>query len=754
MVSFLASINAQDNLLKGFIYDKSNGASMPLVTILLDGTSRGAVSDENGYFAISRLEDGNYTVTFSFIGYDTQEIRVELTGDVSKSVMIYLIPSKIELEEATIYAVRKRWEKSNPISIHRLSQKTISRIPSIGGQPDLAQFLQMIPGIIYTGDKGGQFYIRGGAPIHNKTLIDGLTIISPFHSLGFISVFETDILKSVDVYTAGFNAQHGGRLSSIIDMKTIDGNRTELKGKLSASTFGYNLLLHGPIVKMTPEDPVSLSLLFSNKSSYIDKLAPKLYPYVDSMGLPFNYNDVYLKVSLIGRKGDQVNVFGIKSNDKARYSDVLNTEWQNTAGGIEAKLVPSASEYMLIGNVSISDFKKTYMEELSLPRSTRYNSYQANIGTQSYLPNFEFRWAVGIEGYTTNHSFVDLNNIHQSKSSYTNNLLVYAQPKILRGKWIIEPGLHFHYYGAHLHLSPEPRLQLKYNLNDNWSLNFAGGKYSQDLSAVNSENDVLNIFQGYYTGVDFAQTFFLGKEVPNFVQKAWHAVGGIAWLSDNNIKFTAEAYLKDFYRLLEYNRNKIYDDTETYSDIIEYFKKYFIIESGLAYGFDLLIDWQYKWFALWSGYSFSKTNRRDEFTTFYPNFDRRHNLNLSASASFKNKLDIKVRWNLSSGLPFTQSLGYYHELELMSSGLMLDPDETGKLVPLFSSYNEGRLPWYHRLDISMSKSWTIYKDVEMELNAGVLNVYNRRNVFFLDRMTQERIDQMPILPTVGIKISF
>ena len=113
----------------------------------------------------------------------------------------------------------------------KISKKDLEMVPTIGGEPDLAQYMQVIPGVVFTGDQGGQLYIRGGSPIQNKVLLDGMIIYSPFHSIGLFSVFDSDIIRNTDVYTGGFNAEYGGRISSIMDIKTIDGNKKEFGGK-------------------------------------------------------------------------------------------------------------------------------------------------------------------------------------------------------------------------------------------------------------------------------------------------------------------------------------------------------------------------------------------------------------------------------------------------------------------------------------------------------------------------------------------
>ena len=169
--------------------------------------------------------------------------------------------------------------------------------------------MQIIPGVVFTGDQGGQLYIRGGSPIQNKVLMDGMTIYSPFHSIGLFSVFDTDIIRNTDVYTGGFSAEYGGRVSSIMDIKTIDGNKKEFAGKISANTFGSKLYVEGPLGKKNRS-----SFVLSGKTSYLDKSSDILYKYpvlyFDEKGLPYSYTDLYSKISLHGKNGSKLNVFG------------------------------------------------------------------------------------------------------------------------------------------------------------------------------------------------------------------------------------------------------------------------------------------------------------------------------------------------------------------------------------------------------------------------------------------------------------
>ena len=120
------------------------------------------------------------------------------------------------------------------MSVIKATPKDFAHVVSVGGEPDFAQYLQTAPGVVTTGDQGGQMYIRGGSPIQNKVLLDGMTIYNPFHSIGFFSVFDTEIIKSADIYTGGFSAEYGGRISSVMDITTKDGNKKHHAGKMIA----------------------------------------------------------------------------------------------------------------------------------------------------------------------------------------------------------------------------------------------------------------------------------------------------------------------------------------------------------------------------------------------------------------------------------------------------------------------------------------------------------------------------------------
>ena len=265
-VFIISSSYAQNSTIRGFVYDKSSGEPVMFCNVFLQGTTIGAPTDVNGMYNIAKVKSGSYLLTVTYLGYDTTQVEINLKENQILTQNLEISESSIKLNEVKISAEREAMRTEVNVASIKITKKDLEMVPTIGGDPDLAQYIQIIPGVVFTGDQGGQLYIRGGSPIQNKVLLDGMIIYSPFHSIGLFSVFDTDIIRNTDVFTGGFNAEYGGRVSSIMDIKTKNGNKKSFGGKLTANTFGSKLLLEGPLSKNQKS-----AFVFSGKTSYLDK---------------------------------------------------------------------------------------------------------------------------------------------------------------------------------------------------------------------------------------------------------------------------------------------------------------------------------------------------------------------------------------------------------------------------------------------------------------------------------------------------
>ena len=152
-----------------------------------------------------------------------------------------------------------------------------------------------------------------------------MIIYNPFHSIGLFSVFDTDILRNAEVYTGGFGAEYGGRISSIMDVTTREGNTKKLTGKVNASTFGSGIMIEGPLKKETEASPSSTTFIISAKNSYLAQSSKIFYSYIDSAGLPFNFNDIYGKITFNGQNGNKINFFGFHYDDNVQNYRAIST---------------------------------------------------------------------------------------------------------------------------------------------------------------------------------------------------------------------------------------------------------------------------------------------------------------------------------------------------------------------------------------------------------------------------------------------
>lgn len=203
LVSVSASL-AQTGSVRGFVYEKESGEPVIFTNVVLEGTTYGIATDVNGYYNITKLPTGDYTLRVSYIGFDTVRVNIKVGNGQIVNQNAYLKKQDIRLGTVVISQEALKKTTEVDVAVETITPKQIKHIPTIGGEPDIAQYLQILPGVVFTGDQGGQLYIRGGTPIQNVVLLDGMVVYNPFHSIGLFSVFDTDILRNVDVYTGAF----------------------------------------------------------------------------------------------------------------------------------------------------------------------------------------------------------------------------------------------------------------------------------------------------------------------------------------------------------------------------------------------------------------------------------------------------------------------------------------------------------------------------------------------------------------------
>ena len=759
MLSILAF--GQDGTVRGFIKSNEDGNAIPFVRVYIEELKMGANTDFNGFYSIPKVPVGTYTIKATNVEFVTHEEKITIINNRILTLNIEMDEGKL-LNEVEVNATEKEKKTEVQTSVIKITQKDILRVPTTGGDADIATYFQTVPGVVSTGDQGGQVYVRGGTPIQNKILLDGMTIYNPFHSIGFFSVFETDLIKTADIYTGGFNAKYGGRISSIMDVKYRDGNRKRMSGLVGLSPFGSKFLLEGPLSKKD-----NISFILSSKLSLLEQTSKALYPYVNNgEGLPFNFTDLYGKVSFAGNSGSQFNVFGFSFNDKVNYQAISDLNWNSLGIGTNFAFVPQSSPLYLKGRVNYSQYDIT-LEEKDLPsRSSGIKGFEMAFDFTYFLKeksqvDFGFQFNYFSTNYVTSNTenkTIELEN-NQPEAG------LYVSYKKVAGRLVLEPSFRLQIYPDGGVISPEPRLGGKFNLTEDWRVKFATGYFTQNYVSTTSDRDVVNLFYGFLNApnvsqvpTDFTQPNGTEIKIKNGLQKAYHIIFGTEYDLTKKVSLNIEGYYKWFNQLTNLNSNKVFEDIASNSKVDDIFKKDFIIESGQAMGADVVLKYSTKKFYFWSAYSIGKVTRWNGFDTYFPVFDRRHNVNIISTYSFgkDESWEASVRWNLGSGLPFKKTTGVGEIPTISAIGEDYVSANNSDLTLLYEDLNTGRLPTYHRLDINIKKTIESkkYKNMTWEIVGGVTNAYSRRNIFYINRVTSEKVYQLPIMPSIALSWRF
>ena len=486
--------------------------------------------------------------------------------------------------------------------------------------------------------------------------------------------------------------------------------------------------------------------------------------------MPFDYLDLYGKLSLNSGTGSKVSLFGFRFDDQVNGYQAIDTfHWQNYGAGMNFILVTGSSA-ILEGSLAYSDYGITLSDGSPDVRRSSIGGFNMTLQITNFIGVNRLKYGLSMEGYNTNYRYT--NRSPQEKPS--TNISGFATYKWSIGdgpggnaRLLLDPGIRFVYYASLNQPSLEPRVAAKYNITEHLRMKFAAGMYSQVFLDARSDNDIVNLFNGFLTGsADLSDhggitRMFRGDSVDTYIQKAEHLVVGAEYDLTEHITLNGEFYFKYFNQLINANRNKKYDISDPvygsgpYAKP-EYLMTDFIIEKGFATGFDLSLCVDIERLYLWATYSLGYVQRTDEVQTYNPHYDRRHTVNLLATYALgeQREWELSGRWSFGSGYPYTETQGVYQTL-LFGDNIVSDyTRENGDYSIHYAEIYKGRLPQYHRLDLGVKRKFSLGKRSMLELNFSVTNVYNRRNIFYFNRATFERVNQLPILACLGVTFTF
>ena len=741
---------AQTATVSGFVSDDSDGQALELVNVVLlqDGALiAGNVTNQDGVYLLRKLEAGIYTLVVSFIGYERHQQELRLQEDKVLTINVNLIPEAETMDEVVVQSERTGGAARITAGRQTIRPEDLELIPSPDVTPDLINYLSTLPGIVSLGDRGGQLFIRGGEPTQNMVQLDRMLIYQPFHVLGFYSAFPGDILSKSDIYAGGFGSRYGGRISSVLDILTRNGNNRRLAGAIGISPFVSSIRLEGPLI------PRRVSILASVRESFIEEGAAR---YVDSP-MPFAFGDVFGKLHAEVSSKSRFSVSYLRTHDRGVLNEDIEdsvipeqVRWKNEAIGLRWLVLPKFIS-------AATEFNVTHSRLNTQQGPTDSPSRQSSIKSTHVGIDVSFQ-GIRVDGHAG--VSIRLNSLDSQLDGFFQNIELKrvsldeaAQYVELNFKWPnglnIQPGVRVQFYQVNIDPELEPRLRVIWD-RGKFQISGAAGIYNQEIVGVTDRRDAASVFTAW-TSIPQPTERNLARDIrAGRLPGAFHAILGYRYTPTESFELSIEGFHKDI-------SNLFVPEWTAFPQFITNVQP----ATGQSQGFDFRAELRKPRFYAAVNYGLSNTRYSaeqfqlelwygEERLRYRPPHDRRHQINVIAHWELWG-MDMNAKWEFGSGLPFSRALGF--DAFILVDDLVDVRDIPGAQRVIYERPFNGELPAYHRLDASVSKSWST-KHAKLTLQGSVINIYDRRNLFYLDIFTLQRVDQLPIVPTLGLQVAF
>ena len=728
--------NSQDTgSVRGFVSKLENGEPIPDANVVAQndsGVAGTSVTNNDGVFVIPRLKPGRYIVVFTHVSRVSRQDTVTVTAGGLVSLDVELAYQERSLEELEIIENKIGGQTEIKAGLQTVDPADMDLIPSPDVSGDVVAVLNALPGVVTAGDQGGQLYIRGGEPSQNLVMIDGILLYQPFHLVGFYSAFPSDIVSSADVYAGGFGARYGGRLSSVIDIVSRNGNTKRFGGQFSISPFIAGATIEGPL-----SDVSDYSFLLSGRSSTVERAASS---YV-GQEIPYHFNDFFGKIFGAPRSNARIGLTGIRTYDRGIVGDDIGItplseiRYENRGLGARYLYLPGTLPILAEFSFTASDLTTSLGPEEQPERQATAGRIELATNVTHYTPVGAVEW--GLFARTLKLQS-ELGGSFQNFVSYREFLTeagLYVGPKLnVADGMTLQPGLRVHSFPSKNRAFVEPRLRFEWDREKD-ALSFAAGLYHQEIVGINDRRDAASVFTAWAATP-------LGS-----VPRAIHVIAGYSRQANRFVNISGEVYFKDLRDLLigEWTPYPRFTTRLQYAD-------------GQVFGLDLRAEVKTNSFYGYVNYGLSSvqyTARQPSLLVWFgtdryrfrPAHDRRHQINVVATTTV-GKFTVSGRWQFGSGLPYNRAEGF-DGFVLLNTDVDVFENPGSRRVIYEKPFN-GILPTYHRLDLSIDRDFKIGRS-SITAQFSAINAYNRPNIFYLDVFTLRRADQFPFLPSLGIK---
>ncbi len=786
MFIFQLTVYPQDNgMIEGRVFNAKNNEPVEFASLAIFGTAIGSISDLDGKFLFTGVKPGYVEIRVSSVGFEPYVSGPILVTNANKAFIdIPLQEKKVAIDEVIIKASPFRRNEESPLSLRRIDLVEIEKNP--GGNRDISKIIQSYPGVASTPAYRNDIIVRGGGANENRFYLDGVEIPNLNHfatqgaSGGPVGIINVDFIREVEFYSGAFPADRGNALSSILEMKQVDGNKDKLKIKSSLGASDLALTMDGPITDKA-------SFIISARRSYLQFI-------FSALGLPFlpTYNDFQFKikikidtkneVTLIGLGALDRSALNLKANKTEEQKYILgflpvNEQWNYTIGAVYKHFRNNGYDTWVVSRNHLNNRSYKYIDNES--DSLKILDYVSNETENKFRYEKNYRFTNGVKlNFGTNLE----NGIYDNRT--LNTIVVDGIPVRINYSSTLDL-FKFGFFGHVTESFAGDRLTLSFGIRtdgNNYSKNMSNplNQLSPRFSAsyLLSRGLFLNVNAGRYfqippytmLGYRDSTQILINKENGLKYIQADHLVAGIEWQPDENSSLSLEGFYK-YYKDYPFSINDSISlsskgaDFGTFGD--EAVKS---ASNGRAYGMELLYrDKDFFGGNLVVSYTLVRSESealkaairsREEWVPTI--WDNRHIINITGIREFKKNWRLGMKWRFVGGAPYTP-------FDKETSSLIEVWNARGMGIFNYSEFNQLRLKSFHQLDLRVDKEWFLNK-ISINLYMDVQNIYNfspeQQKVLVIDsnvpqpdpadnsryQLKELGLTGGTILPTVGIII--
>ena len=762
IIFLVSNAYSQKSSISGFISSDSSSEKI-IGSYIVDLQSKAwTMTDEHGFFKLT-LTNGIKRLLVTHACFQKDTIKIELLKDTVVTIKLkpFQIDEIVVSSEIPIY-------KQTMMGKTILLPSVMSKMPSFMGETDVMKSLTVIPGV--SGDRKGvsNIYVRGGNRHNNLILIDDAPIYSSNHMFGFVSIFNNDIIKNVDFYKSSFPARYGGRTSSVIDIRTKEGDKKDKKGQFELNPINAKFVIEGPLGNEKTSYIFAARLCNSAILSLLTRMNqdPMTHTTIDA-----TYLDCNAKLTHYYSNENKTYLNFYSGTDFYHYNDIANSgssnnieeENKSKINYIQNNRIVTLGHQVRLNSAFSTNFGITFSQYGSkvtaIDKSiTEQDTILAKTITQGSIKDIsifinseyvkvsqhQFRY-----GFRYNRFKVIpiLMNIHNTQNQQVSDTIfgrndtrnpleysIYGEDEIaLRTNISANIGMRFCLLktNAKSFLLPEPRLSFRWLVGEKTAIKAGYSIMNQQLHLLT--NNTMGI----------GSEIWITSDTSFVPEHSWIGSIGISG-EQGKLQYGIETYYKKMKNLLYYSYTEL--EPSSLSDFSKQINKN---GNGRSYGIETTLTLNTKNVVTNIGYTLSWSEHRfatiDNNRYFYSNQDRRHNLCITNSIFLKNRQTIGMVFTLSSGSPFTMPVAYVKNNEF-SDGYYV-----------YGGINNYRMPIYHRLDINYRKEWEGKKKHRQKyLTINIYNVYARANAdyMYFNGKQVKKVTLIKFLPTIGYGIHF